>query len=61
MILYIRCSSGATVEWSPPDTPFGKQSVESVCGPIDSYPVEVSDEQAAEIREEYESLSGGSA
>lgn len=54
--LYCRISDGITVNWEPDETDLGKQAVESVVGSVESYPADVTDEQAKQIREEYQSL-----
>lgn len=64
--LYQRPGSRAPVRWEPQYETLGKQAVESVAGAVESYPVDVTDTQAAQIREEYQRLveeqsSGGSS
>jgi len=54
--LYTRPSVGAPIHWDPDKTDHGRQAIESVVGPVDAYPVEVTDEQTAQIREEYQRL-----
>lgn len=66
MRLYRRTSNGIPIDWEPDDADLGKRAVEAVVGPVESFPVDVTDEDAAAIREEYRRLldqqtSGGSA
>jgi len=64
--LYERSGNRVPIHWTPDQTNLGKRAVENVVGTPDSYPVDVDDETAAEIRAEYQRLveeqtSGGSA
>lgn len=65
MSVYNRDTESAVVRWDPPNTSAGKNAVESVMGSVDSFPVDVTDEQAEQIREEYrrlvEETTGGSS
>lgn len=47
--------------WDPDDTDAGREAVEAVVGTVDDYPVEVDDDTASEIREEYAAITGGDA
>jgi len=46
----------APIYWTPDNADLGKQAVESVVGPVESYPADVTNEQAEKIREEYAAL-----
>jgi hypothetical protein len=62
--LYIRPGNRVDVSWSPDDPTTGKEAIDAVVGSVDSYPVEVDRETAAQIRDEYQRLvaeSGGSS
>lgn len=57
MRIYKRQGARAPVYWSPEHTEIAKEAVESVNGPVDDYPVDVSDEEADKVRAEYERLN----
>lgn len=64
--LYRRPGGRVPIYWEPDQTDLGKQAVEAKAGPVDNFPADVTEEQAAAIREEYARLlnqqtSGGSA
>lgn len=48
------------IHWNPEDETLGKQAVESVVGQVQNYPADVTAEEAAQIREEYQQLKGDS-
>jgi len=54
--LYTRPGNRVSVYWDPENKTIGKQAVESVVGPVESYPADVTNEQAEKIREEYAAL-----
>lgn len=59
--LYTRLGDRAPIHWEPDDEPTGKTAIEDVLGSVpESYPVEVDQQTAEQIREEYENLIGGS-
>lgn len=63
--LYTRAGDRAPIHWEPDETDLGRQAVESAVGSIDTYPVDVDRQTAAQIRAEYQRLvdeqtSGGS-
>jgi hypothetical protein len=55
--LYRRSGGRVPVHWEPEDETLGKEAVEAVTGET-NHPVEVDNETAREIREEYEQLIG---
>lgn len=59
--IYRRETPHAPVFWSPQDEEAGKEAITNICGEADSYPVKVNAETAEKIRDEYDSLIGGSA
>lgn len=56
MILYTRSGDRVVINWTPKKTDIGKQAVSAVLGPVESYPADVTDEEAEKIREEYRRL-----
>jgi hypothetical protein len=56
-VLYTRPGNDVTIRWEPADTEKGKVAIENVIGSEpESYPVEVDNQTAAKIRDEYDSL-----
>jgi len=54
--LYTRPGGRAPIHWEPDQPDLGRQAVESVVGAPDSYPADVTDEEAEQIREKYQQL-----
>lgn len=57
MTLYRRPGGAAPVGWEPDDVGLGKEAITEIVGEPDSWPAEVSNEEAEEIREMYEKLT----
>lgn len=53
--IYVR-SEKPLIQWTPDDEQTAKDAVSAVCGPVDSFPVSVTDETAEQIRSEYSKL-----
>jgi len=56
--LYTRQRNSLLVRWEPDDENAGQKAVEAVVGAVESFPAEVTNDQAEQIREQYEELTG---
>lgn len=45
------------VVWTPKEESTAEEAISNVLGDVDAYPVEVTNDQAKEIREKYEELT----